>query len=149
MKRRFPLAAVLRVRQAAEEAARAEAAKANARVSEVAERAARREASLQEQTLPADVPVTAFLGSVTATRSIAMEVSALNQLTKERRDELAAAQESWTSAEQARGGVDSLAERHLLSVQHELREAEQRELDELAQHPRRIVDWDLPARGET
>lgn len=149
MKRRFPLAAVLRIRQAKEEAARAEAAKANARVSEAADRAARREASLQEQTLPADAPIAAFLGSMTATRSIAMEVSALHQLTEERRSELAVAQESWTSAEQARGGVDSLAEKHVLSVQHELREAEQRELDELAQRPRRIADWDLPARGET
>lgn len=141
MKRRFPLQTVLRVRQAREEVAREEAARANANSAMATDRAVRREASLIERTLPADAPIAAFLGAVTATRSMATEVAALRELARVRQEELVAAQLNWIGAEQQRSAVERLAERHNVTIQDEFRRAEQREMDELAQRPRHIVDW--------
>jgi flagellar FliJ protein len=148
MKRRFPLAAVLRVRQALEESARAEVVRANLRVRQSEEQAIQREASLKDQKLPTETPITPFLGAVLATRSMATEVSALRELTRQRRQELAVAQGLWTAAEQAHSAVEKLAERHLLLVEHERARAEQRELDEVAQRGWRIADWENQIAGE-
>jgi len=141
VKRRFPLSAVLRVREAREEAARAQAARANALLAAATDRAARREASLFERTLPTDAPIEAFLGAVTATRSIASEVAGLQELARQRQEDLVTAQQDWTNAEQAHSAVERLAERHQIMIQHEFYRAEQRELDELAQRPQQVSDW--------
>jgi len=143
MKRHFPLSSVLRVRQAREEVARAEAARASANLNIATDRAIGREASLLERTLPADSPIAAFLGAVTATRSMATEVAGLYELARIRQAELAQAQQKWTVTEQESSAVQQLAERHRLTVQHELQRAEQREMDELSQRPRRVTDWAL------
>lgn len=148
MKRRFPLSSVLRVRQAREEVARAEAARANSHLYVATEKAAGREASLLERTLPANAPIAAFIGAVTATRSMATEVAGLYELARIRREELVLAQQNWTLAEQESSAVQQLAERHKVTVQHELQRAEQREMDELAQRPRRVIEWALESDVE-
>lgn len=143
MKRRFPLDVVLKVRQAREEAARAQAALASGNVVLASEKAARREASLLERTLPADAPIAAFIGAVTATRSMASEVAGLQEMVRLRQEDLAAAQADWTVAEQESSAVEQMAERHKVTVQHELQRAEQREMDELSQRPRSVLGWAL------
>ena len=139
---------MLRVRQAREEVARAEAARASANLNTATERAVGREASLLDRTLPTGAPIAAFLGAVTATRSMATEVAALYELARIRREELALAQQNWTVTEQESSAVEQLAERHKVTVQHELQRAEQREMDELAQRPRRVTDWALESDVE-
>lgn len=148
MKRRFPLHAVLRVRKAREEAARAEAARASGAFTNATDHAARREASLLERTLPTNAPIAAFLGAVSATRSMATEVAGLHELARLRQEELVAAQQDWVVTEQESSAVERLAERHQVTIQHELQRAEQREMDELAQRPRHVVDWALASDEE-
>ncbi|HUW78796.1 MAG TPA: hypothetical protein VMV52_08640 [Candidatus Nanopelagicaceae bacterium] len=142
MRRRFPLAAVLRVREAVEETTRAEVVRANGRVVQAAEQATQREATLKEQMLPTNGPITPFVGAVLAARSLATEVSVLQELTRSRREELRLAKERWVKAEQDQSAVEELADRHRLLVEHENHRAEQRELDDLAQRPWRVADWD-------
>jgi flagellar FliJ protein len=139
VKRKFPLAAVLRVRKVQTDLARAEVARAqaeaNAIVAEVFASEVRLTRAMGE--LPKDSA--AWLGVVHARAARASEVSLARARADEARLVVDGTLRLWSSARAAERGVERLSERHTEAVRKADEHAEQVALDEVSTTPRPVT----------
>jgi len=130
--RRFKLSAVLRARQAQEDAARAAVVRARGTIRAAQHEAGHRERELRAHGVPEGEVAKAVVAALLARRAMAADV-ALAQATvgraEEAREECAAA---LTEAARRRRVVESLAERHAAARRARDLAADQAALDELA-----------------
>jgi flagellar FliJ protein len=132
MNRRFPLAAVLRVRKVQEDKAAAAVAAARAELALAMEHEHELEIRLDGGVAPESTTYVDWIATTSARLSLAHDVAAARTARREREAGVAGALDQWAAARAAARGVERLAERHAEAVRLEDERAEQRELDERA-----------------
>lgn len=132
MNRKFPLAAVLRVRKVQEDKAAAAVAAARAELALAVQREQELEVRLEGGVAPESATYVDWIATTSARLSLAHDAAAARTARNEREAGVAGALDQWAAARAAARGVERLAERHAEAVRLEDERAEQRELDERA-----------------
>ncbi|MGN6242605.1 MAG: flagellar FliJ family protein [Motilibacteraceae bacterium] len=132
MNRKFPLAAVLRVRKVQEDKAAAAVAAARAELALAVQREQELEVRLDGGVAPGSATYVDWIATTSARLSLARDAAAARTARRDREAGVAEALDGWAAARAAARGVERLAERHEEAVRLEDERAEQRELDERA-----------------
>ncbi|TFV98825.1 flagellar FliJ family protein [Leifsonia flava] len=146
MNRTFSLTGLLRLRRLEEETAAVDLSLARERVAEATEREHLVRAALDSEQAPAAVPISALHAIAAARASSRTMLGELNQLSRERDAEAAAAREAHARARQDAGALEKLAERHAAAVELDERRREQIVLDEIASRRRAVMQAGMPAQ---
>ncbi|PZM97422.1 MAG: cell envelope biogenesis protein TolA [Actinobacteria bacterium] len=132
MTRLIRLGAVLRARQAQEDAAKAEVVRVRQAATHAAELANRREAALQESEVPAEGVAQSVAAALAARQALAADLSLARRLVAERNQAVKERMRELTAKAQARRVVEKLIERQLAEERRLAEAAEQRALDDIA-----------------
>ncbi|HEY8532318.1 MAG TPA: flagellar FliJ family protein [Micromonospora sp.] len=132
MNRLFRLGAVLRARQAQEDAAKAEVVRVRRAAADAAELASRREAALQEAEVPAEGVAPSIAAALAARQALAADLSLARRLVAERSQAVHERMRDLTEKAQARRAVEKLIERQIAAERRLAALAEQRALDDIA-----------------
>ncbi|MEV1288087.1 flagellar FliJ family protein [Micromonospora sp. NPDC049679] len=132
MSRLFRLGAVLRARQAQEDAAKGEVVRVRRAARHAASLASQRETTLNETDVPAVGVARAVVAALAARQTLAAELSMARQLVAEAEQETAERINDLAEKAKNRRAVEKLVERHAVEEQRLARAADQRVLDELA-----------------
>ncbi|NHC47098.1 hypothetical protein [Motilibacter aurantiacus] len=130
MKRRSPLATLLRVRRLQEDVAKAEVARARIEAALADDVAAARESDLA-RSRPADGDSRAFVASLVASRALAVEAALMRRAAQEAHHGVELRLADWSSAAGRSEGVERVVTRHHEEYVAEAMAAEQAERDDL------------------
>lgn len=145
MSRLFRLDAVLRARQAQEDAAKAEVVRVRRAARRAADLAERRESALQESEAPTEGVARAVAAMLAARQALAADLSMARQLLTKTEREIEALVRDLAEKAKARRVVEKLVERQVAEERRLAEAAEQRTLDELAATaPQRTIAAEVP-----
>ncbi|NHC16543.1 hypothetical protein [Motilibacter deserti] len=130
MKRKSPLATLLRVRRLQEDVAKAEVARARIEAAMADDVAAARENSLS-RSRPAEGDPRAFVASMVASRSLAFEAAMMRRAAQEAHSGVQLRLADWSAAAGRAEGVERVVTRHHEEYVAEAMAAEQAERDDL------------------
>ena len=127
----FRLQPVLELRRTEEKAAAQAAAQAAAAAADADRRATERETALATAVLPSSGSAQVFLATRSLLATAAADASAARALATASAEQAEAVRAEWTAAAQRTKGLERLAERHRLALQHAADVAEERAVDDL------------------
>ncbi len=148
MTRRFRLTAVLRARQAREDAARVAVAAARTEAAQAAEHRHARERSLTSRNEPDRVTALAFVAGRSALVALAADLSTANRRAGQADAAVAERLADLSAAAVRRRTVERLAERHAALRERAEAAAGQRDIDEIASGGAARAAQAAPSRGE-
>jgi flagellar protein FliJ len=128
---KFRLQPVLELRRTEEKAAAQAAAQAAAAAADADRRATERENALATAVLPSSGSAQVFLATRSLLATAAADASAARALATASAEQAEAVRADWTAAAQRTKGLERLAERHRLALQHAADVAEERAVDDL------------------
>ena len=132
MTRRFRLAPVLRARNAQEQIARAEVARANGAAAEARTEVARRADRLARSSVPSPANAEAFVAAVAARSALAAELAIALYARAAAETHVQQRTQEWTDAAVRRRGLERLEERHQAALVAADQRMSQHEIDDLA-----------------